>query len=140
MLHTITSQLGLIALGLVCVLAIWKGSPAERIGAILVALTWGGLLLVQGVTGEAVPQIPLLISDAVLATGFLVLAIRYASTWLGAGMLFQAGAFALHLARMNAEMREARLYVTGINALSYCVLACLAGGAIMSWMARRRKA
>lgn len=138
MLHTITSQLGLIALALACGVALLKGGQGERIGAVMVAVTWTGLLLVQHLTGEAVPQIPLLISDMLLGAGFLALAIRYSTIWPGLGMLFQSAAFGLHLLHMTDGMHGARAYVLGVNTVSYCVLLCLMGGAIATWVKRDR--
>ena len=140
MLHTLTSQVGLILLILVCALVIAKGGTAERLGGAMVAITWGGNLAVQAITGQVIPQASIMVSDALLATGFLVLAIRYASVWLGAGMIFQAAAFALHSFQLNQELGSNRLYMASVNVLSYCVLATVGGGAFMSWRKRRKAA
>ena len=137
MLHTLTSQIGLIVLVAVCLLALAKGGPAERFGAVLVAVTWAGLLICQALTEQTIPEIPLLVSDVVLATGFLLLAVRYASLWLGAGMLFQGAAFTMHLMHMTeATGHHDHAYVVTVNLLSYAVLATLGGAALVNW--RRR--
>jgi hypothetical protein len=144
MLHTLTSQVGLIVLAGVCLLALAKGGPAERFGAVLVAVTWAGLLICQALTEQTIPEIPLLVSDVVLATGFLALAVRYASLWLGAGMLFQGAAFTMHLMHMTdlsgASGHHDRAYVVTVNLLSYAVLATLGGAAVVNWRRRVKAA
>ncbi len=141
MLHTLTSQIGLIVLVLVCVLVFVKGGTAERVAALLVAASWVGLLIWQAISRQKVPEIALLVSDFVVATGFLALAVRYASLWLGAGMLFQGAAFAMHLLHLtdpNAEpnSRATYTYVLTVNLLSYAVLITIAGAAVMTWRGR----
>lgn len=138
MLHTLTSQIGLIVLILVCVLVLAKGARPERIAALLVAASWSGLLVWQALSRQKVPEMALLVSDFVVATGFLLLAVRYASLWLGAGMLFQGAAFAMHLLHLSDPGENLRTYVMTVNLLSYAVLATIGGAAAVTWRARIR--
>ena len=50
MLHTLYSQLGIVALALTCGLAIWKGAAAERAGASLILATWLVTVMVVATT------------------------------------------------------------------------------------------
>jgi hypothetical protein len=141
MLHTLTSQIGLLVLALVCVLVFAKGGTAERIAAVLVAASWVGLLVWQAVSRQRVPEIALLVSDFVVATGFLALAVRYASLWLGTGMLFQGAAFAMHLFHLTDPTAgpytsATWIYVLAVNLLSYAVLVTIAGAAVVTWRGR----
>src|SRR5947209_3585595 len=80
----------------VFLLALWKGDAPERIGA---GVNMAAGLLATGLqyvlSPEAQPVILLLV-DGALAAGFLFLALRYASLWLGAALLLQAVQFSLH--------------------------------------------
>ena len=138
MLHTLTSQIGLIVLVLVCLLVLIKGETPERVAALLVAVSWVGLLVWQALSRQKVPEVALLISDFVVAIGFLALAVRYASAWLGAGMLFQGAAFASHLIHMTDTGDHLRLYVLTVNLLSSAVLLTITGAALVSWRSRVR--
>ena len=134
MLHAVSGPFGMIALALVCGLALAGGGAAERAGALLVALDWSVLAIWPRLAGQPVPEMALLASDLVLATGFLVLALRYASLWLGMVMLLQAGAIALHLARMGGG----GLHAEATCGLGYAMLALLGGASVVAWRTRRR--
>jgi hypothetical protein len=138
MLHTLTSQIGLIALILVTALAMTKGGPAERLAALMVLFAWVAVLGAQAISGDVVPAIPLLVTDALLATGLLALAIRYASLWLGAAMMFQAAFFTFHMLHQSGDFTGSRLYLAAMNVVSYCLLITLAGASIASWRKRLR--
>src|ERR1700755_1638571 len=80
----------------VCLFAIWKGGQAERIGAGIVL----GFVVVERLVQLVTPWQPWPVQslcwDALTALGLLVVALRYASAWLGGAMLFYAAQFALH--------------------------------------------
>ena len=137
--HPLTGPLPLIALVLICGLALTRGGAPERAGALLVAFDWGLLAAWRGLAGGPAPEMAMLASDLVLASGFLVLALRFASLWLGVAMLLQAGALALHLVRISEAATEATgPYVLEAQATGYAVLALLGVAAVAAWRRRGR--
>lgn len=134
------AELGLISVIGTCLFACWKGGPAERGGAILVAAIWIGLVVLHAAAPQISLELLLLGTDLLAGIGFLVLALRYASVWLGAGMLFEAISFFLHTAHFN-EVEGSALsasYMMWINLVSTLVLIALIGGTVMA--IRRREA
>ncbi|MFN3511963.1 MAG: hypothetical protein ACK41C_02895 [Phenylobacterium sp.] len=123
-----------------CGLAIWKGGPAERYGALLIlffALLWEfGRLLPPSFA----PWMPLvqLVGDGLTAVGLLVVAMRYASLWLGGALLFQAVQFSLHSFYLVTGRPIDMLYLLINNVNLYAILGCLALGTAMSWREQRR--
>src|SRR4029453_5037705 len=81
---------------LICGLALWKGSIAERIGAAIISadmvLWMGGSSFLP----RAYEKLIVLMADAVTALGLLAVALRYTSPWLGGAMLLYAVQFTLH--------------------------------------------
>lgn len=138
MFDSMASIVGLLALGCASGFVFWKGGPAERGGMVLIVVSWVGMLLAQAVTGQVVPEVPFLISDVALSLGFLILAVRFGSLWLGLAMCAQAVLFALHLLRFEDEFVRRRSYLVCVNSLSYCVLLIVALGAAASWRRRLR--
>lgn len=156
LMNALGSQSGLIIMVLTCIYAWWKGGPAERYGSAMVAVTWIGGLIAQRATQEWIPVLALLALEAVLAIGFLILAVRYASKWLGIAMLLEAVLFSLHTAEMSGGVNLAWLtsqvlhrthfkqitandfyYLLAVNMISYCVLMMLIGATTASWLKRR---
>jgi hypothetical protein len=123
---------------IVTAVALWKGAIAERIGAAANAIAAAGVFAIHSIWGSDAAALPLLIADAALATGFLALAVHYASFWLGGAMLFQAAQFSLHSYYMVAEKAHDLFYFRVNNIDTVGVLAFLLFGAIQSW--RRRTA
>jgi hypothetical protein len=137
--------IGIIGLATTCAFAWWKGGPAERLGTAMLAISWIGADLARGVSGEQIPTVIILGSDVLLAAGFLYVAVRYSSLWLGAAMILQAGAFALHAAQLSAIDNGPRwhgfiLYLLLDNLRSYAVLLALTGGVAAAIVKRRRQA
>jgi len=145
MLHTATphlclsaGQLGLAVLFGCSVLVLVKGGPAERAAMLLLAGAWVGAFAAQAVTGEIAPSVLFLFTDLALAVGFLALAIRYASVWLGGAMMLEGALFFIHSAHLSDDSQLSYGYLLAMNILSYCVLACVVGGACASWRRRVR--
>jgi hypothetical protein len=141
MFHSIYTQLAVIALAICCGLALLKGGPAERAGAALISITWVAVLAASAATQSYVPAIAFLASDAVLAVGLLILAIRYSSWWLGAAMLLQGVGLSLHAAHFAAVRDEEsisvlNLYILGKNLASMAVLLAILAGTLASWRQR----
>jgi hypothetical protein len=120
------------------VFAVWKGGVAERYAATLVVV---GALYAFGVgrlLGSDMRTLALLLGEFLLAMGFLVLAVRYASLWLGGAMLLQAVQFSLHAWYMLGERRTDMFHVIVNNADTVGILLCIVLGTITAW--RRRDA
>lgn len=133
MYQSLLPLIGWAATLVVCLFAWWRGGPAERSGALLIvgaaALVWlNHNLLPESITGSA-----LLLIDAAMAVGFLLLAIRYASLWLGGAMLFQAAQFSLHAYYLVMEIPYDRLYSIINNIDTVGVLACILTGTLFAW-------
>ena len=127
MFQSLESQLSFLALFVCCGLALWKGGPPERLGTAMLAVSWIGADVARGFSNQMVPTVTILASDVLLAAGFLYVAIRYSSLWLGAAMILQAFAFALHAVQLSSTEEGPRwhgfiLYLLLDNARSYAVL------------------
>lgn len=131
-------DLGVAALVASSAFVFAKGRTAERLAVLLIDLTWLGLLCVQHLTGEIVPEIPFVASDLVLALGFLILAVRFASLWLGAGMLLEGALFFLHSTHISEHPARSYGYLVSVNVLSYCVLGTVVGAAAANWFKKMR--
>ena len=141
---SIYTLLGLAGLVLTCAFAWWKGGPPERLGSMMLAVSWFGADVARGFSNQMVPTITLFASDIVLAIGFLYIAIRYSSLWLGAVMLFQAIEFALHATQLNTadapRWHGWIIYLLINNVLNYLLLLALTGGTVATILRRRRQA
>lgn len=126
-----------------CVFAIVKGRPAERFGG---ALYLGSALLdtVVGLaTGQTSPQVQELMLDALVAFGYLALAIRYNNLWLGAVMMLKGAQLALHAVHMtdDSDMHIGmwNLYVLALDFVSLLISSTLILGTLASLRERRRQ-
>lgn len=123
----------------VCVFALWKGGPAERTGAAVIIV-----LVVLERLAHVLPQgwwpIISLCGDALTALGLLVIAIRYASFWLGGVMLLYAAQFTLHsFYLVTGRSSDTPLHIV-ISDLNFAaILVCLTAGTMMAWRGRVTK-
>jgi hypothetical protein len=122
----------------VCALALAKGAPSERFGAIIVLVTTLGVELVHLLAPRNNQSLMLLGIDGLVAAGFLIIALRYASLWLSGAMLFQAVQFSLHAYYLVTQQPLDRNYKTINNIDTAGVLLCILIGTLVSW--RRRSA
>lgn len=139
MFQTLASQivLGLVILSVA--FAWWKGGRPERVGSLFNGVICIGVPLVQAVIHESLHTLPILIADGVLAMGFLILAIRYASLWLGAAMILQAMGFMMHSALLLELIRNPEyFYYAAMNVMSLGVLLSIILGTAYAWAVRRR--
>lgn len=128
-----------------CGLAWAKGGSAEREAAGLIGLAWAISILAQifctrAWLNHAMVVEPYLIAgvDALVGAGFLVLALRHSTRWLGVAVLIQASALALHAAFLTGDGLNGPTYVARINALGGVLLLVLLGATGAAWMQRRR--
>ena len=92
----IYTEVGLATLFLTGAFAWWKGGAPERLGTLVFGLGTVGADVWRAANGEHAAVMPLFAVDLMMALGFLYIAIRYSSLWLGAAMMLLAASFALH--------------------------------------------
>jgi hypothetical protein len=95
------SHAGVVALALTYVFAWTKGGRPERYGAAVSAAAWTVLQIAMRLGHD--DELSFMISDGLVAAGFLVLAVRYARLWLGVALMLQAALFALHASRLGGD-------------------------------------
>ena len=104
------------------------------VGANLVLSILSGLLLPHSL--ETICRLTL---DGLTALGLLVVAVRYASFWLGGVMLLYAAQFSLHAFYMVMS-RPVDFWYALINNLNFFgISTCLLVGAIVGWRQRLRR-
>jgi hypothetical protein len=114
----------------------WRiGGPAERWGAALNSFLTFAILAIQIITRDARPNIPFLAADFLLATGFLVLALRYSNIWLGVAMLLQSAELTLNAVTLSAQRELTAMDALITNLISLAIVATILGGA---WANLRR--
>jgi hypothetical protein len=137
------SQFVLILVFLAVAFAWWKGGRAERIGSLFNAVICIGVTSFQALTDGSFGTVPILIADGVLATGFLFLAFRYASLWLGTVMVLEAAAFLVHASKLMELLPEghppAFYYYAAMNITSILVPLTILVGTAQAWRLRRRE-
>jgi len=135
------SVLGLAALVATALFAWREGGRAERLGGVLLVLGW----MVGGIARQMIghPNVagPFL-SDAVDATGFVLVAVRYSCLWLAPTLLIYSGGFtlrAIELGMFGSPQWPAMLnYATITDGLSYLVLFVVAWATYVTMMERQR--
>lgn len=120
----------------VCALAVVKGGPAERFGGMIVAGATVAVALVHWAAPGPLQTILLLAVDGLVASGFLILALRYASFWLGGAMLLQAVQFSLHAYYLISQEQRNDTYALINNLDSIGVLLCILVGTLIAWRKR----
>jgi len=120
-------------LSVATVLLAWlRGGPAERLGATMILV--GNLSVVAVhflVPGEPL-ALALLMTDAALAVGFLIVAMRYLSPWLGLAMILQAIQFSLHAYYLIGEKPHDYLYRAINNFNTFAILLIILAATILS--------
>lgn len=140
MYHSLLPLIGWAATLLVAAFAWWRGGPAERRGAVLIVGAAVAVYLSHFVLRDGGANLALLVIDAVMAGGFLALAIRHVSLWLGGAMLLQAAQFSLHAWYLVGDLPHNRFYAISNNLISAGILACILTGTIVVWTRRARTA
>lgn len=137
MFTTTSSQVMLAVLLGSCAYAWFKGGSPERVGSLFNAVVSLAVTVFQVATADKFETLPVLVADGVLATGFLLLALRYASLWLAFAMMLQAAAFTMHSAVLMGIMPPNLYYVLAMNLASAFVLVAIIAGTTSAWMRRR---
>ena len=138
----IYTEVGLATLFVTGAFAWWKGGAPERLGTLVFGLGTVGADIWRAANGQQAPVMPLFAVDLMMALGFLYIAIRYSSLWLGAAMLLLAASFTLHAAGLSDPARPRWhgmiIYLLANNVLSYLTLLALAGGTVATIVRRQR--
>lgn len=122
-------------------LAIFKGGRAERQGAILYLVMWLAAVVTPVKPGSQLFVYVFLMADAVIAFGFLWLALRFSNLWLAGAMIAQGICFGAHAFRLEDDVVTPRwhgmnIYLLVMNLMSALVLTFILGGTLATW--RRR--
>ncbi|WP_421736671.1 hypothetical protein [Caulobacter sp.] len=120
----------------VCAFGWIKGGAPERWGVAIVLSGSAYALLAHMVTPLSLQPLLLLAGEGAMGLAFLMLALRYASPWLGGAMLFQAIQFSLHAYYLVGELKRDRTYALVNNIDTLGVLVCILVGAVLAWRKR----
>ena len=117
-----------ISLG-TCLFALLWGSIGERLGAVAIV---AGLLFgfTLGVIPSELRPVTELVYDGLIAFAFLLLALKFATRWLGIVLLLYAAQFALHAFYFVLSQPHDRLYFVTNDAIFFAVTLCLLIGTI----------
>jgi hypothetical protein len=122
--------------------AIWKGGAPERWGTAMILVAWVAMLVAEALARPAIPVVTYLTLDGLLAVGFLVVAVRYSSLWLGGAMICQSILFGAHALRLSDGSRVfwhgCNVYLLVSNVVGFLVLFILIGGTFATIQRRRR--
>lgn len=138
--ESLPTQIGWLFTLVVAGFAWWRGGNPERLGAILMVAAGVAVPIAHRALPISGASIALLTIDAAMALGFLALAIRYVSLWLGAAMLLQAMQFSLHAFYIVVEKKHDRLYSIVNNLDTIGVIICILVGTLIAWRRRARLA
>ncbi|MES2343108.1 MAG: hypothetical protein V4597_15655 [Pseudomonadota bacterium] len=127
---TLSAQILWVAIIAVCAFGLLKGGPAERFGAGLTLLISAAFVVVNELVPELARPNPHLVLDGLLALGFLVLAIRYASLWIGAVMLLQGVQFSLHAYFFVTKLSPGFTYAVINNLVTWGTLIGILAGTV----------
>jgi hypothetical protein len=131
---------GWAVLAVILALAWFRGGPAERVGALIVFVSAAVAMGIHRWAPQDLKHLLLLADEAFVALGFLALALRYMSVWLGGAMILQAVQFSLHAYYLVSELPHDRRYAIINNIDSLGVLACILFGTLLAWRRRAQAA
>jgi hypothetical protein len=123
-----------------CIFAWIKGRAAERYGAALYFFSCVVALVMEFVVGTELPLTELLF-DGFVAAGFLILAIRYNSLWLGAAMMIKGVQLAMHATHLtdadDPHFAGLNLYAVALDLINLLISFTIIGGTLASMRSRR---
>jgi hypothetical protein len=120
------------------VFALWKGDAPVRFATGAMLAVEAATALVNPKFGDVGSESALLALDFAFAVILLILAVRFASLWIGAAMLLQAAQFSLHAYYLVMELPQDRLHAWINNINDWGILVCICLGTILA--IRRRAA
>jgi len=120
-------------LSVATVLLAWsRGGPAERLGATMILVGNLFVLAIHFLVTAELQALVLLMGEAALAVGFLIVAMRYLSPWLGLAMILQAIQFSLHAYYLIGEKPHDYLYRAINNFNTFAILLIILAATILS--------
>jgi hypothetical protein len=125
------------ALG-VGVFGLWKGDTPVRYAVLTLLTVELATFIINPKVGDVGGESVLLVVDFAFAVILLVLAVRFASLWIGAAMILQAAQFSLHAYYLVMELPHDRLHAWINNTDNWGILISICLGTILA--IRRRKA
>jgi hypothetical protein len=128
----VVATLGVSAFGL------WKGDAPVRYAVIVRLAVELATLVINPKFGDVGGESVLLAVDFAFAVILLVLAVRFASLWIGAAMILQAAQFSLHAYYLVMELPHDRLHAWVNNTDDWGILISIGIGTILAM--RRRQA
>lgn len=131
MLHFIAPLLWILMIATV-LLAWVRGGPAERAGSTMMLIGSVAVVIIHFLAPPEPQALALLIGEAALAVGFLLVAMRYLSPWLGLAMLLQAIQFSLHAYYLIGEKPHDYLYRAINNFNTFAILLIILAATVIS--------
>lgn len=116
----------------VCAVAFWKGDAAARIASVLNLFNAAALPFLRIIIGYHTGEVLQLMSDFIAAVGFLLLAVRFASVWLGTAMLLQSAQFSLHAFYLVTERPHDLLHAWINNTNQWLIYLCILIGVALA--------
>lgn len=121
----------------VAALAIGKGGAPEKLGASWMVLNAGLVAAADFLAPHESKAVVYLILDAICATGFLVIALKYLSRWLGVAMLLSALIFSMQAYYMLFNRKPDWAYHATNNVVTGMVLLSLLIATLFAWRGQR---
>jgi hypothetical protein len=122
----------------VCGFGLWKGdAPVRYAAASLLAVELSSFILNPRV-GDVGGESAILAVDFAFAVILLILAVRFASLWIGAAMILQAVQFSLHSYYLVMELAHDKLHAWINNIDDWGILISICVGTVLA--IRRRAA
>jgi hypothetical protein len=112
--------------------AFWKGDAATRIAAVATLAVGVITFIIHPKFGDVAGESILLAVDFASAVVFLLLAVRYASLWLGAAMLLQSAQFSLHAYYLVMEREHDLLHAWINNLDDWGILISITVGTVLA--------
>ncbi|MGC1304596.1 MAG: hypothetical protein WA840_19680 [Caulobacteraceae bacterium] len=116
--------------------AAWRwGARPERLGAVLLAVTWVVVLIGQLAMGGRRME-PIIIGDCIYGSGLLVISGVYWRVWSWLSIALEAVAFFIHALMYQGIVNESYAYAYAMNVISILELLLLLGAALLNLRAR----
>ena len=122
----------------ICAFGLWKGDAPVRYAAIACLAVELSARIINPRPGDIGSESATLVVDFAFAVILLLLAVRFASLWIGAAMILQAAQFSLHAYYLVMEREQDSLHAWINNTNDWGILISILVGTIFS--IRRRKA
>ncbi|MDO1559654.1 hypothetical protein Q0812_09465 [Brevundimonas sp. 2R-24] len=132
MFETLYSQLGAIAVVLVCGYALWKGGDPEKAAAAGYFLIWIASMVLSSYSGWSNHLYPVFALDVVVFVLLVGLSLRYRIAWPMWAAAFQLIGLLAYVSVFIGMTPSVFNYRTALAVASYGVLGALAVGAFLA--------